>query len=160
MNADHITGTHASACRYALDEIDAVMTRLDAIPDSEGLIHGDLGFANILRTPDGLAPIDFSLSGYGYKAQECGMIATNYSDPAQQRAVYEGYAEAGGVPADPHHADAFFALSVLLFIVCQHERFYREEWFAKAMDRWCDTCFTPLTGQTVQRIPRASEFSA
>ncbi|MDW7656903.1 MAG: phosphotransferase [Bacillota bacterium] len=147
--ASHLTARHASICRGALNEISAVMTCLDGDATSKGLIHADLGFNNVLCTPNGLAPIDFSLSGYGYKAQECGMIASNYSDTGQRQAVYDGYAEISGTVFDPHHTEAFFALSVLLFITSQHERFYRDEWFAPAMDRWCNTCFAPLNGETV-----------
>ncbi|MDD3242666.1 MAG: phosphotransferase [Eubacteriales bacterium] len=145
--AAHITPAQRESCLGALCEIDAVMTQLDAQTDSRALLHCDMGFGNVLATPQGLAPIDFSLSGFGYRVQECGMIASNYNDPALRRAVCRGYEEESGISFDPHHVDAFFSLSVLLFIACQHGRFFSEDWFAAAMDRWCRTCFDPLSQQ-------------
>lgn len=150
FQANHITLKQASICRGALVEINSVMTCLDAQPNSKGLIHADLGFSNVLWTPKGLTAIDFSLSGYGYKAQECGMITSNYQNPEQRKSVIDGYSKISGSSHDPHHIDAFFAFSILLFITCQHERFSHQIWFSQAMDRWCNTCFTPLTGADCQ----------
>ncbi len=140
----HITSENALVCGHTLDEIGTVMTRLDDLPGAQGLIHADLGFGNVLCTPRGLAPIDFSLSGYGYRTHDCGMIASNMPEPAQRRAVCEGYEEASGMRLAPHDVDAFLALSVLLFIASQHTRFHREDWFGIAMERWCDTYFHPV----------------
>jgi len=140
----HMTNGQANICKSALVEIDAVMTELDALPNSKSLIHADLNFGNVLQTSSGLAPIDFSLSGYGYKVQECGMIASNFLDPLVKKSVCDGYTKTSGMSIDSHHLDAFYSLSVLLFITCQHERFHSKDWFAPAMERWCNTYFEPL----------------
>lgn len=141
---NHITLEHANICQSALFEIDNVMTELDSKPDSKSLIHADLNFGNVLQTPNGFAPIDFSLSGYGYRAQECGMIASNFTDALLQRAVCEGYAQSSGISIDPLHLQPFYALSILLFITSQHNRYYDKDWFSPAMDRWCRDYFGPL----------------
>lgn len=151
--AKHLTVRQAALCRSALDEVDAVMTALDRVPQAKGLIHADLGFSNILHTPDGLAPIDFSLAGYGYKVQECGMLASNYGSSEQRKAVCDGYTATSGTQIDPHHIDVFLAVSILLFIASQHERYHQEEWFGQAMDRWCDTCFAGLNERECLRMP-------
>lgn len=142
----HITEKQFAVCGDTLREIDRVMTELDSVPSARSLIHSDMSLGNIIRTPRGLAPIDFSLSGYGYRAQECGMIASNYESEDCQRSVCEGYARASGIEVDMHHLDAFFSMSVLLFISAQHGRFHGEEWFGEAMDRWCDGCFARTIG--------------
>ena len=140
----HMTMEQANICNSALSEIDNVMAELDNIPNSKCLIHADLNFGNVLQTPCGFAPIDFSLSGYGYKVQECGMIASNYQDPVDQNAICEGYQKTSGMAIDPHHMQSFYALSILLFITSQHNRFYDKEWYAPAMNRWCRDNFEPL----------------
>lgn len=143
--AGHITPEHKRICTEASMEINRVMTELDAQPGMQSVIHADLSPGNILITPHGIAPIDFSLSGIGYKPHECGMIASCYNDPALWQAVADGYAEESGITLDPHHVDAFFAMSVLLFITAQHNRFGNDDWFPDAMDRWCKECFGRIT---------------
>lgn len=142
--ANHITAAQHRACSDALNEIDRCMTYLDAQPDATALIHSDMSFSNILVTPEGLAPIDFSLSGYGYRAQECGLLACFYENPAHQAALCRGYEEESGLTLDQHAVDCFIALSTLLFITCQHSRFAGQDWFDDALNRWCSTMFLPL----------------
>ena len=117
------------------------MTELDNLPGSRCLIHADLGAGNLLKTPAGLAPIDFSLSGCGHRAQECGMAAYNFREPEQREQVRRSYEAAGGVEITPHHLDAFGAFSILLFITTQHDKVWREDWFQENMARWCETEF-------------------
>lgn len=64
----HLTKAQVLVCDEVLAEIERIMDELDGQPKSKCLIHADLSTENILRTPSGLAPIDFSLSGFGYRA--------------------------------------------------------------------------------------------
>ena len=137
----HLTKDHVSIFTDVLAEVDRIMAALDMEPNTKSLIHSDLGSGNILKTPTGLAFIDFSLSGYGYKAQECGMIASNYSGEDEWERVREGYEKAGGVPIEKYHMEAFRAFSVLGFIASQHDRYWREERFKSSLTRWTNTIF-------------------
>ncbi len=142
----HINGTHGSVCQAVLDEVDRIMTALDRIPGAESLIHADLSFGNVLLTPSGPAPIDFSLSGFGYKAQECGMLAANYKAPREWERIRESYQRESGFGVDRHHMHGFMAFSVLLFIAAQHNRFWRERWFQESMERWTGGLFREVSG--------------
>lgn len=122
------------------------MTELQRIPSANTLIHADLGLGSLLITPGGFAPIDFSLSGYGGRAQECGMLATNFNDVSVRQAIFDSYAQESGFSLDAHHLDGFFALAVLLFIASQHTRYENEEWFAKSMSRCCNGCLARAIG--------------
>ena len=132
----HISREHRTTCQEVLDQADRIMAELDGIPGARSLIHADLGFGNVLRTPSVLCPIDFSLSGYGYRVQECGMLAANYIHEEQWECIREGYERAGGIAVDRHHMQIFRAFSFLLFIAAQHNRFWRERWFRDFMNRW------------------------
>ena len=137
----HISREQRAVCRAVLDEVDHIMTILDAVPDSRSLIHADLSFGNVLQTAYGLSPIDFSLSGYGYKVQECGMLASNYIHVREQESIRESYERAAGITIDGHHMQGFLAFSVLLFIAAQHNRFWKEKWFRDSMNRWTGGLF-------------------
>lgn len=137
----HITGEQESVCQAVLDEADRVMTVLDKTPGAGSLIHADLSFGNVLLTPSGPAPIDFSLSGFGYKAQECGMLAANYRGRREWERIRESYGRESGFPVEPHHMHSFMAFSVLLFIAAQHNRFWRERLFRESMARWTGGLF-------------------
>lgn len=140
----HLTQEEARICGGVLDEIERIMAQLDAQPDSKCLIHADLSTDNILKTPTGLAPIDFSLSGFGYRAQECGMLAYNYDNEKEREAVRASYEAASGVTIRPRHMKAFGIFSILAFIAAQHDRYWKEAWFREAMVRWMDTEFSEL----------------
>lgn len=147
MNAEekaHLTKEQVSICGEVFTEIERIMTELDGQQKSKCLIHADLSTENILRTPSGLAPIDFSLSGFGYRAQECGMLAFNYEREEEREAVRTAYESASGIAITPHHMKAFGIFSILAFIAAQHERYWTEAWFRKAMERWTNTLFVDL----------------
>lgn len=137
----HLSDRHCAVCLRVLDEVERVMTQLDGKPGSFGLIHADLGAGNVLKTPKGLAPIDFSLSGYGHRAQECGMAAYNFEEEALREAVRAGYEKASGFAIERHHMEVFGAFSILLFVAAQHDKVWQEEWFPEVLERWCGTEF-------------------
>lgn len=137
----HISREQRTVCQAVLDEVDHIMAILDTVPDSGSLIHADLSFGNVLQTAYGLSPIDFSLSGYGYKAQECGMLAANYIHVREQESIRESYERNAGIAIDRHHMQSFLVFSVLLFIAAQHNRFWKEKWFRDSMVRWTGGLF-------------------
>lgn len=140
----HFTEEQVSMCHALLDEIGDIMTALDGRPGTKCLIHADLSEGNIIKTPFGLAPVDFSLSGYGYRAQECGMLAFGFQEEKEREAVRISYEEECGVPVEKRHMNAFGILSILLFAALQHDRHWEQQWFQNAMDRWTDTVFSEL----------------
>lgn len=144
---EHLTQEQVSVCNEVLDEIERIMSELNGQPDSKCLIHADLSTENILKTPSGLAPIDFSLSGFGFRAQECGMLAFNYEREEEREAVRAAYEAASGIVIAPHHMKAFGIFSILAFIAAQHERYWTEDWFRKAMERWTNTLFVDLLNE-------------
>ncbi|MFV0399448.1 MAG: phosphotransferase enzyme family protein [Oscillospiraceae bacterium] len=139
----HITETQSDSCRRAVDIIRRTMEELEGTEDF-GLCHSDLSKSNTLLTGHGIVPIDFSLSGYSCQVMDLGMVFSQYEDAELQRDILSGYEGETGRRVPVRHIQPFYALSVLLFIACQHGRFYREDWFPGAMARWCGTIFDPL----------------
>lgn len=133
----HITPDENKICDAALDEISRVMSILDREENSTAYIHADMGFGNIILSDGLLSPIDFSLSGYGYRAAECGMLASNFNTDDDYKAIRDGYESVSGIKIDPHTQKAFLAMSILLFISAQHSRVRGEDWFRGAMKRLC-----------------------
>ncbi|MGI6238759.1 MAG: phosphotransferase enzyme family protein [Christensenellales bacterium] len=133
----------AADMRAALDAIERQMRMLRETTGAFGLIHADLTKENIIVTKDGLAPIDFCLSGYGFFAQDvAGMIAV--FGETWRSAILGGYA-AAGAPMDARAIDPFVALSVLLFICAQWKGFMHDTWFQEGLIRWRREIFRPLS---------------
>ncbi len=147
VEKNHLTQKQASVCGDVLTEIEHIMTELDRQPNSKSLIHADLGTENIIKTPLGLAPIDFSLSGFGYRAQECGMIAFNYENEEYREVFRTSYEEASGVEIKRHHMKAFGIFSILAFIATQHDRYWTELWFQDSIANWTGTLFVELLNE-------------
>lgn len=133
---NHISEKQRLVFQAVLEEIHHIMKLLDSCPCAKGLIHTDLSLSNVIRTPSGLSPIDFSLSGFGYKVQDVGMLLSNYAGEEEWSYIREGYERAGGVAMDPHYTEAFLAFSILLFVAAQHNRYGKEKWFRESVERW------------------------
>lgn len=93
-------------------------------------IHADLSPSNILLTPAGLAPIDFSLCGLGHPMLDLGILIASLSTPTQMKAVCKGY----GIISQPE-LDAGFAAG-LLGCFALHPDWPKESWFHERIDRW------------------------
>lgn len=141
----HINQTDCLAGKRALEIIREVIQDAGRTPASTGFIHADLGFTNILLTKDGLVPIDFSLSGSGCLAQDIGMMLTNVPDIRDRRALVKAYEKASETMLLPRQLDAFYCLSILLFVCCQDQRFYQEAWFPVRMNFWSEHYFKALS---------------
>lgn len=141
VSIGHITSKAGDICIKELSEIGTTISRLKNDIKHYGIIHGDLGFGNIILSDNELIPIDFSLSGFGCYAQEAGMIQSNFQDEDSRSLVLKGLRERGE-EIDEKDAERFLSLGVLLFICSQHGRYYQESWFPAAMERWCNTLFT------------------
>ena len=67
------------------------------------------------------------------------------ADREEQKLLLQGWESVHG-KADRRCLDAYFALSVLLFVCCQHTRAKKwADWFPAALKRWIDTIFDPLS---------------
>lgn len=139
VSLNHITEDAGKICVKELNAVKESMLRQENIY-APSIIHADLGFGNILLTENGLVPIDFSLSGYGYPAHEAGQLMSNYQNDDVIAEILAGFTDSG-ITIDKTDTDIFNSYSILLFICAQHGRFYRDDWFASAMTRWCTTSF-------------------
>lgn len=72
------------------------------------------------------------------------MLAFNYALEEEQEAVRTAYEAASGIMIAPRHMKAFGIFSILAFIAAQHDRYWKEEWFRKSMERWTSTLFIGL----------------
>lgn len=106
----------------------AVAQRIGSYADTA--IHADLSPSNILLTPAGLAPIDFSLCGMGHPMLDLGILIASLSTPAQMKAVCEGH----GAVSMPE-LEAGFAAG-LLGCFALHPAWPKEPWFRERIDRW------------------------
>lgn len=134
----------AGIMKEALNIIHYRMGELDSLPNMAGLLHADLGLSNIIVNEKGLIPIDFSLSGYGYYFMEVAMMMSQMKDKELRGYIKQGYEQISDREVPVAYIDAFFALSVLLYVCCQHNKVWQEDWFPQAVNRWCITIFEPL----------------
>lgn len=140
----HITQSDASIIYSTSNAIRKTMLRLDSVPQATGLSHADLSASNMLLTDSGIVPIDFSLSGYGYRPMDIGMVFSQYPQTDIQHSILQGYRSVIDIELCVQDIQSFYVLSILLFIASQHGRFYAEDWFPANIRRWCDTLFVPL----------------
>lgn len=141
---EQLLENQANLMMVALDVIGERMHELEMIPEAYGIIHADLGLSNIIMSEEGLTPIDFSLSGYGYYYMEVAMMMSNFNDKKIRSFIKMGYEQESGQEVPVCYIDAFFAFCVLLYICSQHDKAYKEDWFLGAINRWCNTIFSPL----------------
>ncbi|MBN2853100.1 MAG: phosphotransferase [Clostridia bacterium] len=144
VSKDQIKKEHESIILNTLRIIEKRMDELESVPDMKGFVHADLSPSNLIVSDKEIAPIDFSLSGYGYFYMDIGMILSNYNDHETRVSIKKGYEDIMGIEIPVCYIDAFFSLGVLLFIACQHDKASKEDWFNSAVVRWCSTIFTPI----------------
>ena len=75
--------------RHVERQTRALMERLDALPDSRGLIHGDLIAKNCLFRDDGVGALDFDGCGHGYYLYDLAPAMLQISALTRRRALAE-----------------------------------------------------------------------
>ncbi len=105
-------------------------------------VHSDLSLSNMLKTQAGLVPIDFSLLGFAHPMMDIGCLFGCINGVENRVAMAKGYRSLN-YDIDFPMLDAYFALSVLLYIVI-HLNQYNEEDFNRNLDRWCKQIFLPF----------------
>jgi len=58
--------------------------------------------------------------------------------------ILEGYKSISKYKPDMIGIDICLCFQILLFVICQHNKFAKEQWFQEALDKWCDNNFIPL----------------
>lgn len=97
-------------------------------------IHADLSHGNILLTPQGLAPIDFSLLGLGDPMLDLGVLLASVSSAREMQQILQGYTAAGGC-IRMREMEAGFAAG-LLGCFALHPKWAGEPWFREKLGRW------------------------
>ncbi len=108
---------------------------LEKAEDEFQMIHGDLSASNILKTPDGLVPIDFSFFGMGHPMYDLAVLFGNFSGLVRRQQMAEGYRNAGGT-ISYEILDSCFILTLLDCLGIHYEQWSKQEWFAPRMQRW------------------------
>ena len=108
---------------------------LEKAKDEFQMIHGDLSASNILKTPDGLVPIDFSFFGMGHPMYDLAVLFGNFSGLLRRQQMAEGYRNAGGT-ISYEILDSCFILTLLDCLGIHYEQWSKQEWFAPRMQRW------------------------
>ena len=108
------------------------------------IVHTDLGKSNIVLQNDILIPIDFSLSGFCIPEMDLASAFSHINDDALNESILNGYKSANNYILDEVGIEACFCLQILLFVVCQHNKFAKELWFGEKLDEWCSNHLSPL----------------
>ncbi len=111
--------------------------------DAAVMIHADLSCGNLLSTPHGIAPIDFSLGGMGHPMFDLAVLTAAMPSAELADVCKAGYTDAGGVLDEAAYA-AGFTLGVIDMIVLFGEGMVTADWFPACMSRWREQLFLPL----------------
>lgn len=114
------------------------------------IVHTDLGKSNIIHQNNALIPIDFSLSGYCIPEMDLASAFAHINDDTLNQEILKGYESISKHKLDNTAINICFCLQILLFIICQHNKFASESWFQDNLVRWCDNYFTPLISRQYQ----------
>ena len=149
-DAEHQKQILPSQMIYIQDALLEIITRMELInqnADNISLVHTDLSKSNMVFTGKSIIPIDFSLSGYCYYYMDIASLLSHFINIETQKEIIAGYESERLNKINLYYVEPFYAMQVLLFITCQHNKCAKEEWFPKAVDRWCHTIFIPLTNK-------------
>lgn len=128
----------------ALMSVARVMSEMDE-NEAALIAHSDPGLGNMIWINGRVGLIDWSLSGYAHSYMDIGGLMGATSDREEQRLLLKGWESIRG-KANRRYIDAYFSLSVLLFVCCQHTRAKEwADWFPSALDRWRTTIFEPFS---------------
>jgi len=128
----------------ALKSVARVMNEMDE-NEAALIAHSDPGLGNMIWINGRVGLIDWSLSGYAHSYMDIGGLMGATSDREEQRLLLKGWESIRG-KANRRYIDAYFSLSVLLFVCCQYTRAKEwVDWFPSALDRWQTTIFEPFS---------------
>jgi len=133
-----------------IDTLLCIKEYLSHTEDRFIIVHTDLGKSNIIHQNNILIPIDFSLSGYCIPEMDLASAFAHINADALNQEILKGYESISKHKLDNIGINICFCLQILLFIICQHNKFASESWFQDNLIRWCDTYFTPLISQQYQ----------
>lgn len=122
---------------------DAVGISLQKVQNEFLMLHGDLSSSNILKTPECLVAIDFSLFGMGHPMFDLAVLFGNISGLSCRQKIAEGYRNAGGI-INFEVLDACFVLSLLDCLGIHFEQWSKQDWFEPRMNRWYKETFEPF----------------
>ncbi len=123
--------------------------------DAALMIHADLNPSNVLKTPTGIATIDFSLCGIGHPMFDLAVLSATV--PMEHLdCCKEGYLAAGGT-IDGAAYDAGFALGMMGMITIFGEGMVTGNWFPNVMAQWTDRIFKPLLSNLPIRLSQQKE---
>ncbi|NLO49122.1 MAG: phosphotransferase [Clostridiales bacterium] len=121
-----------------------VMDEMDG-NETAFIAHSDPGLGNMIWANGRVGLIDWSLCGYAHSYMDVGGLMGATSDREEQRLLLKGWESIRG-KANRRFLDAFFSLTVLLFVCCQYTRAKEwTDWFPVALDRWQATVFEPFS---------------
>ena len=149
---DIVNGLRTMGTRHSLNEEEiavacaaagGIAKRLAAAEDAFIAIHCDLNQSNVLCTPFGPAPIDFSLCGFGHPMHDLSVLLSAVRTQAERKAIAEGYTAAGGT-IDLPLLDAGYTLGLLEALVIHADKWPAEDWFAPRLTRWVNEQLRPL----------------
>ena len=127
----------------ALNTVSRIMDEMDG-SEARLIAHADPGFGNMVWTEERVGLIDWSLAGYAHSYMDLGGLMGATADREEQRLLLKGWESIRG-KANRRWLDAYFSLSVLLFVCCQYSRAKEwAAWFPAALQRWQETIFDPL----------------
>lgn len=140
----------ADHCQFSKEYTDSMAGALDVIAlelqetkKDAILVHSDLSLTNMLVTPTGIVPIDFSLFGYGHPMMDLGGLYCCVNGVDIRRTIADSYRQAGE-EIDFHALDCCFALDILLGVITHCESWVGQDWFTNRMKHWCGETFGPL----------------
>ena len=123
---------HSAVMQRACDVAGTVLER---VRNEFVMVHGDLSASNILKTSQGLVPIDFSFFGMGHPTYDLAILFGNMSGLSCRQRIAEGYRYAGGT-INYEALDACFVLTLLDCIGIHYDQWSKQDWFEPRMKRW------------------------
>ncbi len=144
MGVEYLSDESIKSIIKALNTISSIMNEMDS-KEASLISHADPGLGNMIWTGNKIGLIDWSLSGYAHSYMDLGGLMGTTSNREEQQLLLKGWESVRG-KINRQYLDAYFALSVLLFVSCQYNRAKEwADWFPTALKRWQDTIFDPLS---------------
>jgi len=130
--------------RIILDALEVISKYLSTVNNRYIYVHSDLGKSNLIYNEDKIIPIDFSLSGRCIPEMDLASISSHLNDKSLISEVLNGYIASGEHSFSKDGMEICFSLQILLFILCQHNKYSKEAWFTERIDEWCNKFFIHL----------------